>query len=253
MMTVETLVSCLEAEDEREPLTGTGFRDLDELVGGLAPGQVWLIASGPGQGKTTLAVQWAMALAGHDHPVQLVSAREPARWLAARMVSVFGRLPLNQVSRGRVSNDLQVRFADTRTAVASLPITVFPQADHTFTPEMDPYETTIRPSAVVVDDADLVSGVTPAMASTWADTGMLVILTFPREKILLGNDDEAPLDPSWARVCDVVLEVRHRGLLPREGRPGEADLVVHHHRWGPTRDLAVGFQGHYSRFVDIRT
>ena len=131
-----------------------------------------------------------------------------------------------------VKDDLRVRFAETRAAVAKLPITIFPHAARKFTPETDPFEAATRPSAVVVDDADLVSGMTPAMASTWAGMGMLVILTLPREKILLGDDDDAPLAPSWTRVCDLVLEVRHRGLLPRGARPGEADLVVHHHRWG---------------------
>src|SRR3712207_7311745 len=30
-------------------------------------------------------------------------------------------------------------------------------------------------------------------------------------------------------------------------RPGEADLIVAKHRNGPTRDITVAFQGHYSR------
>jgi replicative DNA helicase len=34
-------------------------------------------------------------------------------------------------------------------------------------------------------------------------------------------------------------------------RPGEADIMVAKHRNGPTRDIPVAFQGHYSRFVDL--
>ena len=34
-------------------------------------------------------------------------------------------------------------------------------------------------------------------------------------------------------------------------RAGEADLIVAKHRNGPTRDVVVAFQGHYSRFVDM--
>ncbi len=33
--------------------------------------------------------------------------------------------------------------------------------------------------------------------------------------------------------------------------PGEADIIVAKHRNGPTRDITVAFQGHYSRFVDM--
>ncbi|HEX6873700.1 MAG TPA: DnaB-like helicase C-terminal domain-containing protein, partial [Micromonosporaceae bacterium] len=32
---------------------------------------------------------------------------------------------------------------------------------------------------------------------------------------------------------------------------GEADVIVAKHRNGPTRDIVVAFQGHYSRFVDM--
>jgi replicative DNA helicase len=38
-------------------------------------------------------------------------------------------------------------------------------------------------------------------------------------------------------------------LRARVTRPGEADLIVAKHRNGPTRDITVAFQGHYSRFV----
>ena len=32
---------------------------------------------------------------------------------------------------------------------------------------------------------------------------------------------------------------------------GEADLIVAKHRNGPTANVTVAFQGHYSRFVDM--
>ncbi|MCU1633707.1 MAG: dnaB, partial [Micrococcaceae bacterium] len=34
-------------------------------------------------------------------------------------------------------------------------------------------------------------------------------------------------------------------------RAGEADLMLVKHRNGPTANVTVAFQGHYSRFVDM--
>ena len=35
------------------------------------------------------------------------------------------------------------------------------------------------------------------------------------------------------------------------GKTGEAEIIVAKHRAGPTADITVAFQGHYSRFKDM--
>lgn len=52
--------------------------------------------------------------------------------------------------------------------------------------------------------------------------------------------------------ADMVVLLHRDDVYEKEStRPGEADLIVAKHRNGPTRDLTVAFQGHYSRFVDM--
>lgn len=55
-----------------------------------------------------------------------------------------------------------------------------------------------------------------------------------------------------------VSDMSRNLLLNREDahdraspRSGEADLILAKHRNGPTTTITVGFQGHYSRFVDM--
>lgn len=69
----------------------------------------------------------------------------------------------------------------------------------------------------MVDDADLVGGMSPARASAYAAAGLLVVLSLPRDHVVMGDHDEAPLDPAWVRVADIVLEVRHRDLPTGSG------------------------------------
>jgi replicative DNA helicase len=52
--------------------------------------------------------------------------------------------------------------------------------------------------------------------------------------------------------ADMVILLHREDAYEKEStRPGEADLIVAKHRNGPTRDVVVAFQGHYSRFVDM--
>jgi replicative DNA helicase len=56
---------------------------------------------------------------------------------------------------------------------------------------------------------------------------------------------------SLEQDADVVLLIHREDFYDKENRPGEADLIVAKHRNGPTDTIAVSFQGHYSRFVDL--
>ena len=60
------------------------------------------------------------------------------------------------------------------------------------------------------------------------------------------------LHNSLEQDADMVMLLHREDAYEKEStRPGEADLIVAKHRNGPTRDITVAFQGHYSRFVDM--
>ena len=53
--------------------------------------------------------------------------------------------------------------------------------------------------------------------------------------------------------ADLVILLNRPDLYDKESdRAGEADVDLAKHRNGPTRTLTVAFQGHYSRFADMR-
>nr|WP_184844317.1 replicative DNA helicase [Kribbella solani] len=60
------------------------------------------------------------------------------------------------------------------------------------------------------------------------------------------------LHNSLEQDADMVILLHREDAYEREStRPGEADFIVAKHRNGPTADVVVAFQGHYSRFVDM--
>jgi replicative DNA helicase len=53
--------------------------------------------------------------------------------------------------------------------------------------------------------------------------------------------------------ADMVMLLHREDFYERESpRAGEADLIIAKHRNGPTKDVTVLSQLHYSRFVDMQ-
>lgn len=58
---------------------------------------------------------------------------------------------------------------------------------------------------------------------------------------------------SLEQDADMIILLHREDYYDKDStRAGEADLIVAKHRNGPTRDIQVAFQGHYSRFVDMQ-
>ncbi len=76
------------------------------------------------------------------------------------------------------------------------------------------------------------------------DATVLGLHNFVAEGVAVHNSIE--------QDADMVILLHREDVYEKEStRPGEADLIVAKHRNGPTRDVVVAFQGHYSRFVDM--
>ena len=91
---------------------------------------------------------------------------------------------------------------------------------------------------------DAIASVEPVGEQPVYDATVLGVHNFVANGIALHNSIEQDADM-------VVLLHREDAYEKESQRPGEADLIVAKHRNGPTRDITVAFQGHYSRFVDM--
>jgi len=84
----------------------TGFPLLDDVLnGGLRPGELVLVGGKPGQGKTTLALQWARHLAASGTPVLYLCYEHDAVSLLVKLIRCeLGDL----VARGACDDQLRV-------------------------------------------------------------------------------------------------------------------------------------------------
>lgn len=99
------------AENKGE-ITGlaTGFIDLDKLTSGLHENQLIIIASRPGMGKTTLAINIATNVAINTKTtVAIFNLEMLAEQLASSMISAVGQVEKNKLQTGYLLNNDQKR------------------------------------------------------------------------------------------------------------------------------------------------
>jgi len=98
---------------------------LDDLILGAVAGELLLIAGNPGQGKTSLAVQWAVSTAQDGEPAAIMSLEMGRRALRNRLIAGLTGIPM-QVLRTRQwpSKKHQEKAIEAAEYLASIPLYV---------------------------------------------------------------------------------------------------------------------------------
>ena len=221
-----------------------GFAEVDRLTGGLLPGSLLLVATTPGQGKTTYATQLAGAAAAAGRSVQLHCPRETPRACAARLVASLGRVSYDRLLDGKPLDPPADRRAEqVRAHLSASDLDVVAGTDL----DLDARATV---EVLVIDDAHLGPTDTRAQLREIADSGVIVIATIPDDLLSEGRaGSQVRLHRPWADICDLAISL----TWPDDHeRAGEVDLSLLRNRHGPLMDEVVVFQGHYARFCDLQ-
>ena len=240
------------------PRFSTGIRDLDELTGGgIGSGELWLLTSAPGQGRSTMLTQLAAQMTcQHEAATWLVSDRDPAYMVSGRLHSCLTRVPLNRIAKDKLDpcDTERLRAAEARLEAAPLVLRAGRGARHHVLDDLRNCRSTDRPAIALFDDPDWKDEWDLSEAHQLAENGIAVVVTLPRRRVLNGPVFGCDLNAvtEWA---DLVIEVRHDNLVaanvtPADKGSGYGAMVVLRNRRGPTTTLTVAFQGQYARFVD---
>ena len=94
--------------DNPQEVTGvpTGLVDLDAKTSGLQPSDMIIVAGRPAMGKTTFALNLAEHIAIEQRlPVAIFSMEMPGTQLATRFISSVGRIDMQKIRSGRLTDD----------------------------------------------------------------------------------------------------------------------------------------------------
>ncbi len=253
----------------------TGFADLDALTNGLHPGQMIVVAARPAVGKSTLGTRRRPVASIRHGLTSVIFSLEMARnEIVMRLLSAEAGVALNHMRSGTLSDNDWTRLARKMGEVQAAPLFIDDS------PNMSMME--IRAKCrrlkqrhdlklVIIDYMQLMS------SGKRVESRQQEVSEFSRAMKLLAKELKVPviavsqlnrgpeqrsdkrpqlsdLRESGAieQDADMVILLHREDLYERESpRAGEADFIVAKHRNGPTGEITVAFQGHYSRFVDM--
>ncbi|WP_053651253.1 replicative DNA helicase [Streptomyces sp. XY431] len=254
----------------------TGFHELDQMTGGLRPGQLVVIASRPAMGKSTLALDVARSCAIHHKLPALLFTPEIGRnEVAMRLLAAEARVPLHLLRSSNMTDDDWTRVARRMPDVSEAPLFIDDSPKLTFT-EIQAKCRRLRQRndirLAVVDYVQLLDYGLRRFQSRYEEINEIsrhlkilareleipiVLLSQlnrgPEHRIdkrpqLFDMRDSGTLEDDADLVIMLHREDAYEKVSPRAG---EADLIVAKHRGGITGTITIAFQGHYSRFVDM--
>ncbi|MCP5311820.1 MAG: replicative DNA helicase, partial [Zoogloeaceae bacterium] len=101
----------------------TGLPDLDRRIpGGMSEGDLIILAGRPGMGKTTLAMNIAEFVAGEGIPVGVCSQEMPTSQLIDRSISSLGRVPLQKLIDGGLTEDEHEKMHSAMMRLKGMPL-----------------------------------------------------------------------------------------------------------------------------------
>ncbi len=253
----------------------TGFIELDELTGGLHPGQMIIVAARPAMGKSTLAVDFCRSASIHHGITSCYFSLEMGRMeLMMRILAAESSVDMNKLRGSRQMEDRDW----TDVAVAYNPVSNAPlfidDSPNLTMPEIRSKALRMKQQhnlgLMVIDYLQLMS------SGKRVESRQQEVSEFSRSLKLLAKELEIPViavaqlnrgpeqrtgnkpqmsdlreSGSLEQDADIIVLLHRPEYYNNEERPGEADIIVAKHRNGQTRTIPVAFQGHVSRFANM--
>ena len=118
-------ISAASAEGGGVPGLTTGLVDIDERLMGMGPGDFILIASRPGMGKTSIALNMAVAAAKASKKTVAIFSLEMSRQqLVTRLLSGESHIDNQQLIRGRLTPEEWTRLAEAAGTLSRIDIRI---------------------------------------------------------------------------------------------------------------------------------
>src|SRR3954470_11107971 len=256
--------------------TPTGFTDIDELTGGLQPGNLIVLAARPSMGKSALVTNIAEnAAVDHGKPVALFSLEMSETELAQRFIASQAKLNGDDLRKGRVRQDRWPKVVKATEKLASSPLFIDDSSDLGI---LDLRAKARRLHArhelglVIVDYLQLMR------AENSSDSRVEQGGQMSRGLKMLARELKVPVIAvsQLSRAVEsrnppkpMLSDLRESGQIEQDAdlvmfiyrdeyyakgeseRPGEADVLVAKHRNGPVGDVVLTFLSRYPKFANM--
>ena len=253
----------------------TGYTELDDLLTGLHPGELVLVAGRPAMGKTSIGMNFienAAIRAGRKAAV--FSLEMPAEQLAMRMLCTEARVNMQNVRRGQIGDDEWERLCDALVSIgpASIHIDCTPgitvpelrskarrlQLEHGLDVIMIDYLSLMSATGRFGSRQEEVSQISRTLKGLALELGVPVIALQQLSRAPTGRANHRPLlsdireSGAIEQDADVVMFIHREDYYdPETPEKNIAELIVAKQRNGSLGTVKLGWKGEYTWFMDL--
>lgn len=259
---------------DRTGLTA-GFRDIDEMTTGFQPGNFIILAARPGMGKTSFALNMAVAASREEtDPVAFFSLEMSNDELVQRLICAEAHISMHDMRRGNIKPHHWEKISDAMGVLNELPIYL----DDTGGLSVSEIRSRCRRlksggglSAVFIDYLQLLrpgvlskganrneelSDICRTLKVTAKDLGVPIVALAQLNRGVEARTDKRPMLSDLRDSGSLEQEADMVSFLYREGyyhndvaEPDLTEFIIAKHRNGPTGTVKLRFQREYTLFV----
>ena len=259
---------------DRTGLT-SGFRDIDTMTTGFQPGNLVIVAARPGMGKTSFALNMAVAAAREEgQAVAFFSLEMSNDELIQRLICSEARISMNDLRRGNIKqhqwedisramgdlNDLPIYLDDTGglsvTDVRSRARRLKSSGGKLAAIFVD-YLQLLRPAATSrnANRNEEISEICRTLKVTAKDIGVPIIALAQLNRGVETRSDKRPMladlrdSGSLEQEADIVAFLYRESYYSKEAaEPDLTEFIISKHRNGPVGPVKLRFQPEYTLF-----
>jgi replicative DNA helicase len=265
---------------EGTALTGTptGFKDLDEVTGGLQPGNLIVIAARPGMGKSALVTNIAEnASIDHKKTVALFSLEMSETELAQRFIASEARIKGDELRKGKVAENRWPKileasqrlsrarlFIDDTSDLGILEIRAKARRLHSKEPGglgmvIVDYLQLMRADGRTDNRAEQVGEMSRGLKILARELDVPVVALSQLNRNVEARTDKRPLlsdlreSGTIEQDSDLVAFIYRDEYYNREDseHEGEAEIIIAKHRNGPLAKVTLTFRAEYPKFMNF--
>lgn len=258
------------AQHGQTSVLGTGWPDIDRLIGGLAPGRLVVVGARPGVGKSVMGTNLALHFAHHhEHAVLIASLEMPEIEVGQRLLAAHASVNLGGLQMGTIDEAAWGKIAAKTGELGDLPITVDDAPGQTVTHIrraarnaqrvrddlaliVVDYLQLVRPSDSRTNRAEQIGEISRGLKLLARESGACVVAMAQVNREGTKHSDGKPrmtdLRESGAIEADAdqVILMHH----PDDNVP-EIEVIVDKNRHGPKGVATLQIQGHYARLASV--
>ncbi|HEV7179861.1 MAG TPA: replicative DNA helicase [Candidatus Baltobacteraceae bacterium] len=259
---------------DRTGLT-SGFRDIDAMTTGFQPGNFIIVAARPGMGKTSFALNMAVAAAREvQESCAFFSLEMSNNELVQRLICSEARLSMHDMRRGNIKSHQWEDISRAMGSLNELPIYLDDSGGLSVTEVRSRcrrLKSTTGLGAIFIDYLQLLrpgvlaknanrneelSEICRTLKVTAKDLGVPIIALAQLNRGVESRNDKRPMlsdlrdSGSLEQESDMVAFLYRDGYYSPEGpEPDVTEFIIAKHRNGPTGTVRLRFQKEFTLFV----